>query len=78
MIRVEHLNKTYDKRSRHANTVLKDVSFTLPDTGLVCIVGPSGCGKTSLLNAVGGLDAFEAGTVSVGDASAIFSRIITC
>ena len=73
MIRVEHLNKTYDKRSRHANTVLKDVSFTLPDTGLVCIVGPSGCGKTSLLNAVGGLDAFEAGTVSVGDGAPLRS-----
>ena len=67
MIQVEHLNKTYDKRSRHANAVLHDISFTMPDTGFVCIVGPSGCGKTSLLNAVGGLDAFDNGTIRAQD-----------
>ena len=39
----------------------------MPDTGFVCIVGPSGCGKTSLLNAVGGLDAFDNGTIRAQD-----------
>ncbi|MGN0986006.1 MAG: ATP-binding cassette domain-containing protein [Candidatus Enterenecus sp.] len=67
MIEVRHLNKTYDRGSRAANHVLRDVSFTLPDTGFVCIVGPSGCGKTSLLNAVGGLDSFDSGAISAGD-----------
>ena len=64
MIEVRHLNKTYDKGSRNANHVLHDLSFTLPDTGFVCIVGESGCGKTSLLNAVGGLDRFDSGTLT--------------
>ena len=67
MIRAEKLNKTYDRRSRNANHVLKDVSFTLPDTGFVCILGPSGCGKTSLLNALGGLDKFDNGTLTAGE-----------
>lgn len=61
MIRVSHLNKTYSRRDRQ---VLRDVSFELPDSGFVCIVGASGCGKTSLLNAIGGLDRFDSGTVS--------------
>ena len=69
MIRAEKLNKTYDRRSRNANHVLKDVSFTLPDTGFVCILGPSGCGKTSLLNALGGLDKFDNGTLTAGEVS---------
>ena len=64
MIQVSHLNKTYDRRSRAASQALYDISFTLPDTGFVCIVGPSGCGKTSLLNAIGGLDDFESGTIA--------------
>ena len=63
MIKVTNLNKTYDRRSPNANHVLKDVSFTLPDTGFVCILGQSGCGKTSLLNAVGGLDRFDSGSI---------------
>lgn len=69
MIEVKNLNKTYDRRRRTANRVLKDISLTLPDKGFVCILGPSGCGKTSLLNAVGGLDVFDNGTLSVGDQS---------
>ena len=69
MIEVRHLNKIYGKGRRNANQVLHDVSFTLPETGFVCILGASGCGKTSLLNAIGGLDTFESGTVSIGDIS---------
>ena len=64
MIHVEKLNKTYDRRTQHANHVLRDVSFDLPQTGFVCILGPSGCGKTSLLNAIGGLDRFDNGTLA--------------
>ena len=69
MIRIESLNKTYESGTRHANHVLRDVSFTLPDTGFVCIVGASGCGKTSLLNAVGGLDRFDNGTIATDSVS---------
>ena len=67
MIRVEHLNKTYERARVGDRRVLKDVSFTLPDKGFVCILGPSGCGKTSLLNAVGGLDRFDNGSITAGD-----------
>ncbi len=63
MIQVNHLQKTYDPHNRNANTVLKDICLTLPDTGFVCILGASGCGKTSLLNAIGGLDYFQGGYV---------------
>jgi len=67
MIEVRNLNKTYDRNRKNANHVLRDVSVSLPQTGFVCILGPSGCGKTSLLNAVGGLDKFDSGEISVGD-----------
>ncbi len=62
MIQVKNLNKSYERR-RGDHRVLRDVTLTLPDTGFVCILGPSGCGKTSLLNAVGGLDKFDNGTI---------------
>ncbi len=69
MIEIKNLNKTYDRRRSGENHVLRNVSFTLPDTGFVCILGPSGCGKTSLLNAVGGLDSFDSGAITVDGVS---------
>ncbi len=69
MIRVSGLSKTYDRRSKTASQALYDISFDLPDTGFICIVGPSGCGKTSLLNAIGGLDTFDGGSVSTENLS---------
>ena len=65
MMKIAHLNKTYDIHRSNSNQVLKDVSLTLPETGFVCILGPSGCGKTSLLNAIGGLDRFDSGTIEL-------------
>ena len=72
MIQIQNLNKTYDRHGRNANHVLKDISIDLPETGFVCILGPSGCGKTSLLNALGGLDRFDNGTITTDSGS--FSR----
>ncbi len=63
MIKVENLKKTYDRRTKGAKSVLHGLSFTLPDTGFVCILGASGCGKTTLLNALGGLDRFDSGKI---------------
>jgi lipoprotein-releasing system ATP-binding protein len=36
---------------------------------MVAIVGASGVGKSTLLHVLGGLDAFDAGTVRIGDAA---------
>ena len=65
MISVKDLTKTYSPGTRAAEEVLHGVSFELPETGFVCILGRSGSGKTSLLNAIGGLDAFDSGTVEI-------------
>ena len=68
MIKIENLKKTYDRNTKRANTVLRQVSLTLPDKGFVCILGESGCGKTSLLNAIGGLDSFDSGRITTENA----------
>lgn len=66
MIRVNDLKKTYGKGTRLKEEVLHGVSFELPETGFICILGRSGSGKTSLLNAVGGLDVYDSGSVEIG------------
>ena len=67
MIKIEKLDKYFNKGKSNENHVLKEVSLELGDKGLVCILGESGSGKTTLLNTIGGLDTFKSGTVKVDD-----------
>ncbi|MBQ9910591.1 MAG: ATP-binding cassette domain-containing protein [Lachnospiraceae bacterium] len=68
MIRVNNLKKTYGFGAGSSEEVLHGLSFELPRTGFVCILGRSGSGKTSLLNAMGGLDVFDGGSLEIDGA----------
>ncbi len=41
--------------------VLEDISFTIGEGEIVCVVGPSGCGKSTFLRIAGGLEKPEGG-----------------
>ena len=65
MIAVKNLTKVY-KTKKTSVRALDNVSFTLPDTGMVFIVGKSGSGKSTLLNMISGLDHFTSGEIIAG------------
>lgn len=65
MIRVNNLEKYYNKGKKSEQHVLNDVNLEFGNTGLVCILGESGSGKTTLLNTIGGLDDFSGGSVEI-------------
>jgi len=44
--------------------VLREVSLTVADGEIACLLGPSGCGKTTLLRIVAGLEQADEGAVS--------------
>jgi len=48
-----------------AHIAVNDLSFTVSDGELACIVGPSGCGKSTLLRIASGLDNPSSGQVVV-------------
>jgi putative ABC transport system ATP-binding protein len=62
MLVARELTKEY-RSAAGGLTVLRDVSFTIPDGAFVAIVGPSGSGKTTLLGLLAGLDTPSHGTV---------------
>jgi len=73
LINISHLYKTY-KTSNKNNDVLKDVSLTLPDNGLIVILGKSGCGKSTLLNLIGGIDTPSKGCIKYRHYGKVISK----
>lgn len=65
MIKINHLNKFFNKGRQNEIHVINDISLELPESGMVAIFGKSGCGKTTLLNVIGGLDSFAGGNVEI-------------
>ena len=63
MIKVQHLEKFYNKGQRNEIHVINDISLDLPSKGLVVLLGASGSGKTTLLNVLGGLDKVQDGII---------------
>jgi putative ABC transport system ATP-binding protein len=62
MLVARQLTKEY-RSGEQELSVLRDVSFTVPQGSFVAIVGPSGSGKTTLLGLLAGLDTPTRGTV---------------
>ena len=47
--------------------ILSDMSVTLAENEILCLLGSSGCGKTTLLKAIAGLLPLSAGEVAIND-----------
>jgi NitT/TauT family transport system ATP-binding protein len=54
LLDVRGLHKVYDAKGRAVEAV-RDLTFSVEQGDLVCVVGPSGAGKTTLLKCVAGL-----------------------
>ncbi len=62
----EHLHKAFGER-----VLIDDLSFSLPQGGIVGIIGPNGVGKTTLFKAIMGLEPLTGGTLEVGETVAL-------
>jgi NitT/TauT family transport system ATP-binding protein len=61
-LKIRGLRKVYQGRGRSVEA-LRDLTFSVEASELVCVVGPSGCGKTTLLRCIAGLLEPTAGEV---------------
>jgi iron(III) transport system ATP-binding protein len=46
-------------------TIVKEVTFVLPEGAIGCLLGPSGCGKTSILRAIAGFEPVTSGEILI-------------
>jgi len=61
-MKVTNLSKTYILKNSPPVQALKNVSFSLADSGMVFFLGKSGSGKSTLLNILSGLDKADDGS----------------
>ena len=64
MIRVENLNMQL-RAGGHVVSILKGLTFEVPQKQMVGIVGPSGSGKSTLLGLLAGLDTPTSGSIQL-------------
>ncbi len=62
ILEAQRLRKTY-QTGAGALTVLKEISFSLPQGSTCSILGPSGSGKSTLLGLCAGLDRPSSGSI---------------
>ena len=64
-MKINSISKIYKAKNAEPVIALNDVSFELPNKGMVFILGKSGSGKSTLLNAISGLTKVDKGSIEV-------------
>ena len=62
VIEADHISKGFGDR-----LLIEDLSFNLPQAGIVGIIGPNGAGKTTLFKMIMGIEHPDSGTFTVGE-----------
>jgi ATP-binding cassette ChvD family protein len=62
VVGVDSLTKGFEDR-----TLIEDLSFSLPQGGIVGVIGPNGVGKTTLFKMIVGEEQPDAGAIKVGE-----------
>ena len=62
VIVADHINKAFGDR-----VLISDLSFSLPQGGIVGIIGPNGVGKTTLFKSIVGLESLDSGSLEIGE-----------
>ncbi len=58
---LDSVSQSYGNRK-----IIADLSFTLPEGAIGCLLGPSGCGKTTALRCISGFETIQSGKICIG------------
>jgi len=67
MIKTINVSKTFHTHGRKSLDVLQNVSITVEQSEVVCIIGPSGAGKSTFLRTLNRLETIDEGKIFIED-----------
>ena len=67
MIKLENLQKIYNKGKANEFEALKNINFTVEDGEMVAVIGKSGAGKSTMLHVLACIDSYESGEYYIDD-----------
>ena len=67
MVKTAGISKTFHTHGRKPLDVLKNVSLTVEQSEVVCIIGPSGAGKSTYLRTLNHLETIDEGQIYIED-----------
>ena len=67
MVKTSGLFKTFHKAGKTPLEVLKNISLTVEQSEVVCIIGPSGAGKSTYLRTLNRLETIDEGQIYIED-----------
>lgn len=67
MIRLEHISKTFNRKTPNENRVFDDLNLTIKKGDFVIVIGSNGSGKSTLLNLLAGTISPESGKILLED-----------
>ncbi len=69
MIKIENITKKYIAKVE--NCGIKNISFSISQGEIICVLGASGSGKSTLLRSIAGLEILDNGLVSIKDKKSV-------
>ena len=67
MIKTVNVSKTFNTHGRGRLEVIKNISITIEQSEVVCIIGPSGAGKSTFLRTLNHLETIDEGQIYIED-----------
>lgn len=67
MLKLSHINKTFDRGTVNEKKVLDDLNLNVEDGEFVTIIGANGAGKSTLFNAIAGSFYADSGQIILDD-----------
>ena len=65
MLKLSHVNKTFNKDTPTEKVALIDISLTVEDGDFITIIGGNGAGKSTVLNMIAGVYPIDSGTIEL-------------